>query len=128
GVEHSYLVYRRTKRYMPADEEELQMAIDDGVEFMELLAPVKLEDRKLLCKVMKLGDYDASGRRGVIATDEELEVPADTVIAAVGERVPTSLYEACGIRVNDRGRALVNDETGETNLPGIYVAGDGLGG
>ena len=128
GVEHSYLVYRRTKRYMPADEEELQMAIDDGVEFMELLAPVKLEDGKLLCKVMKLGDYDASGRRGVIATDEELEVPADTVIAAVGERVPTSFYEACGIRVNDRGRALVNDETGETNLPGIYVAGDGLGG
>ena len=48
GVEHAYLVYRRTKRYMPADEEELQMAIDDGVEFMELLAPVKLEDGKAL--------------------------------------------------------------------------------
>ena len=128
GVEHAYLVYRRTKRYMPADEEELQMAVDDGVEFMELLAPVKLSGGKLICKVMKLGDYDASGRRGVVATDEEREVPADTVIAAVGERVPTSFYEACGIHVNDRGRALVNEETGETNLPGVYVAGDGLGG
>ena len=128
GVEHAYLVYRRTKRYMPADEEELVMAVDDGVEFMELLAPVKLEDGKLLCRVMKLGDFDASGRRGVVETGEEREIPADTVIAAVGERVPTAFYEANGINVNERGRALVNEETCETNLAGVYVAGDGLGG
>ncbi len=128
GVEHAYLVYRRTKRYMPADEEELVMAVDDGVEFMELLAPVKQEDGKLLCKVMKLGDFDASGRRGVVEAGEEKEVPADTVIAAVGERVPTSFYEANGINVNERGRALVNEETCETNLAGVYVVGDGLGG
>lgn len=128
GVEHVYLVYRRTKRYMPADEEELEMAVEDGVEFMELLSPVKLEDGKLLCKVMKLGGYDASGRRGVAETEEEKEIPADTVIAAVGEKVPTGFYEANGIRVNDRGRALVNEETCETNLAGVYVVGDGLGG
>ena len=128
GVEHSYLVYRRTKRYMPADEEELVMAVDDGVEFKELLAPVKLENGKLLCKVMELGDFDASGRRGVVETDEEIEIPADTVIAAVGERVPSALYQANGINVNDRGRAIVNDETCETNLQGVYVVGDGLGG
>ncbi|HJC37961.1 MAG TPA: FAD-dependent oxidoreductase, partial [Candidatus Mediterraneibacter faecigallinarum] len=128
GVEHAYLVYRRTKRYMPADEEELVMAVEDGVEFMELLAPVKLEDGKLLCKVMKLGDYDASGRRGVVETGEEKEIPADTVIAAVGERVPAAFYKANGIAVNDRGRAIVNEETLETNLPGVYVVGDGLGG
>ena len=128
GVEHAYLVYRRTKRYMPADEEELEMAVEDGVEFMELLSPVKLEDGKLLCKVMKLGAFDASGRRGVVETDEEREIPADTVIAAVGERVPTAFYQANGISVNDRGRAIVNEETGETNLAGVYIAGDGLGG
>lgn len=128
GVEHSYLVYRRTKRYMPADEEELVMAVDDGVEFMELLAPARLEDGKLLCKVMKLGDFDASGRRGVVETAKEKEIPADTVIAAVGEKVPTGFYESLGIHVNDRGRAIVNEETCETNLPGVYVVGDGLGG
>ena len=88
GVEHAYLVYRRTKRYMPADEEELVMAVDDGVEFMELLAPVKLEGGRLVCRVMQLGDFDASGRRGVVETTEEKEIPADTVIAAVGEHVP----------------------------------------
>ena len=128
GVEHAYLVYRRTKRYMPADEEELVMAVEDGVEFMELLSPVKLENGTLLCKVMKLGDYDASGRRGVVETGEEKEIPADTVIAAVGERVPTAFYESCGIRVNDRGRAVVNEETCESSRAGVYIVGDGMGG
>lgn len=128
GVEHAYLVYRRTKRYMPADEEELLMAVEDGVEFMELLSPVKLEDGELLCDVMELGEIDASGRRGVVRTGETKKIPADTVIAAVGERVPTGFYEANGIAVNDRGRAIVNEETCETSIPGVYVVGDGLGG
>ena len=44
GVENVYLVYRRTKRFMPADAEELEMAIEDGVEFKELLSPVKVVD------------------------------------------------------------------------------------
>ncbi len=83
GVEHVYLVYRRTKRYMPADEEELLLAMEDGVEFKELLAPVKMENGTLICKKMILGEIDASGRRGVESTDEIVEIPADTVIAAV---------------------------------------------
>ena len=45
---------------MPADAEELEMAVEDGVEFCELLAPVRLEAGKLVCKEMKLGDLDAS--------------------------------------------------------------------
>lgn len=126
GVEHAYLVYRRTKRYMPADEEELVLAVEDGVEFMELLSPVKLEDKGLLCDVMKLGDFDSSGRRSVIPTGEQKVIPADTVIAAVGEKVPSAFYEANGIRVNERGRAFVNEETLETSVSGVYVIGDGL--
>ena len=53
---------------MPADEEELVMAIEVGVEFAELLAPVKLENGELICRKMQLGDYDASGRRSVVET------------------------------------------------------------
>lgn len=128
GVEHVYLVYRRTKRYMPADAEELEMAVEDGVEFKELLAPVKLEGGKLLCSVMKLSDVDASGRRGVSETGETMEVPADTVIAAVGEQVPTEFYTGFGINVSERGKALVNAETLETSQTGVYVVGDGLNG
>lgn len=128
GVETSSLVYRRTKRFMPADEEELIMALEDGVEFKELLAPVKLAGGVLTCRVMKLGDYDSSGRRGVVETEEIREVPADTVIVAVGESVPTEFYEANGINVNGRGKAMVNEETCETSQAGVYVVGDGLGG
>ena len=70
GVEHVYLVYRRTKRYMPADEEELLMAVEDGVEFKELLSPVLLEDGELVCKVMELSDPDKTGRRSVKSAQE----------------------------------------------------------
>lgn len=126
GVEKVSLVYRRTKRYMPADEEELLMTIEDGIEFAELLSPVKMENGQLICKKMKLGDIDASGRRGVVETDETVSVLADTVIAAVGEKVPGAFYEANGIQLNERGRVLINQETMETSVTGVYVAGDGV--
>lgn len=125
GVEHVYLVYRRTKRYMPADEHELQLAIEDGVEFRELLAPVRMESGVLVCSQMELGEPDASGRAGVKPAGITKEVPADTVIAAVGEKVPGDFYQANGINVDERGRALVSESL-ETNLPGVYVIGDGL--
>lgn len=126
GVEHAYLVYRRTRRYMPADEEELVMALEDGVEFMELLAPKALREGQLVCERMALGEPDASGRRGVVSTGEEVLVPADTVIAAVGEQVSDVYLKANGLHTSDRGYALVNPETLETNLKGIYVIGDNL--
>lgn len=128
GVENVYLVYRRTKRYMPADEEELVEAVEDGVVFKELLAPVSLEDGKLFCKVMKLGAMDASGRASVEETDETVEVPADSVIVAVGEKVPTEFYKANGINVDDRGRAKVDRATMAVSAEGVYLVGDAAGG
>lgn len=110
---------------MPADEHELLLAIEDGVEFKELLAPVKTEEGKLICKVTKLGERDASGRAGVVETDETVSIPADTVIAAVGEKVPTSYYQANGLNVDDRGRVKTS-QTLESSIKGVYVIGDGL--
>ena len=75
GVENVRLVYRRTKAQMPADEEELDFALADGVEFMELLAPVSLADGQLTCNVMRLGEPDASGRRAPEPTGETVTVP-----------------------------------------------------
>ena len=74
---------------------------------------------------MQLGAVDASGRAGVTETDETVSIPADTVIAAVGEKVPSDFYEANGIHVDERGRAKVSS-TLETNVEGVYVIGDGL--
>lgn len=126
GVEHVYLIYRRTRRYMPADEEELVMTLEDGVEFKELLSPVKLENGQLFCKVMQLSDYDVSGRRGVTETGETVWVPADTVIAAVGEKVPTDWYQANGLAVSEKGRLYVDEKTLKTSDDNVYAAGDGL--
>jgi len=125
GVKNAYLVYRRNRRYMPADEEELQMALDDGVIFKELLSPVTFKDGKLLCRVMKLGDADSSGRRSVVETDETAEVLADTVIASIGEKIDSSFYTKNGIEVTDKGFPKVNPETNETNLKNVFAAGDG---
>ena len=128
GVEHVYLVYRRTKRYMPAAEDELLEVLKEGVEFKELLSPVSLDGGRLLCKKMKLGQMDASGRAGVTETADVVEVPADTVIVAVGEKIDTDFYTANKIVVDERGKAKVNDKTLETSVSGVYVAGDGARG
>ena len=127
GKPHVRLVYRRTKRYMPADEEELQMALDDGVEFMELLAPVGLKDGVLTCDVCELGAPDSSGRRSPVKTGRQISIPADLVIAAVGERIDTALFEKIGAQIDDKGRPVV-DENMMTTVEGVYAAGDCAGG
>ena len=125
GVENVYLVYRRTKRYMPADQEELEEAIEEGVIFQELLAPFTHENGKLLCHRMLLSDIDASGRRSVKESDEVVEIPCDTVIASIGEKVDGSFYEKNGITVTDKGLPVLKKETNETSVAGVYAAGDG---
>ena len=115
GVEKVTLVYRRNRKYMPADLEELELAIEDGVEFMELAAPVKQAEGKLICNKMKLGDMDASGRRSPVETGETVEVDADCVIAAVGEKVDAELMAKYGIAEHKRGERRYGD---------VYVIGD----
>lgn len=124
GVENVRVVYRRSKRYMPADDEELQLCLQEGVEFCELLSPVSLADKTLTCKKMTLGAPDASGRRAPVETDEIVKLPCNLLVAAVGERVDQTLFTENGIAVNERGHALINPQTLETSLPGVYVLGD----
>ena len=123
GVKRVRLVYRRTAKYMPADEEELALAKEDGVEFRELLAPVAFENGALLCSVMKLGAPDASGRRSPVETGERISLPCDTLIAAVGEKVETALFLENGIALTERGR-VETDANLQTSRAHVYVIGD----
>ena len=123
GVRRVRLVYRRTARYMPADEEELALAKEDGVLFCELLAPVAFEDGALLCSVMRLGEPDASGRRAPVETGERVSLPCDTLIAAVGERIETGLFAENGVALNERGRVAA-DANLQTSRAHVYVIGD----
>ena len=123
GAKSSTLVYRRTKKYMPADAEELEMAIADGVEFLELVAPVEQKDGKLICEKMKLGDPDDKGRRKPVPTGEMVEIPCDTVVSAVGEKVESEVFTRNGITVDEKG---IPDF--KTNLEGVYAGGDAMRG
>lgn len=124
GVQNVRIVYRRTKRYMPADEEELIFAQEDGVELLELLSPAHLENNELTCDVMELGEADASGRRRPVATGKTQVVPATAVILAVGERVDTSVYTASGCELTEKGTPVLNGSY-ETTAAHVYAIGDG---
>ena len=110
---------------MPADEDELYEAIEDGVEFVELTNPISYSDGVLTCAVMELGAMDASGRASVTATDKTVDIPACSVIAAVGEKCDKNWYEANGINTDEKGRPKV-DENLQSSIPGVYIVGDGL--
>lgn len=118
GAASSTIVYRRTKKEMPADEHELKLAIDEGVNLVELAAPVAQENGKLKLEKMKLGEPDASGRRAPVATGEFFEIPCDLVISAVGEKVDSQLMADNGIEMEHKGPAF------KTNVENVWCAGD----
>lgn len=120
GVESVRIVYRRTKKEMPADEEELQLALAEGVELRELLAPQGVSDGQLTCEVMRLGEPDESGRRRPEGTGEMVQVPATAVICAVGEQIERGLYEGAGVELDRRGRPAGT----ATGVDHVWAAGD----
>ncbi len=123
GAASVTLVYRRTKRYMPADPQELELAMADGIRFLELAAPVKQADGKLVYEKMTLGAPDASGRRSPVPTGEYGELPCDLVISAVGEQIDPAPFAASGIELSAKGRPAFR-----TNLENVYAGGDALRG
>ncbi|MCL1856019.1 MAG: FAD-dependent oxidoreductase, partial [Clostridia bacterium] len=104
GVERVSLVYRRIRREMPAQAEELNLALLEGVEYHELLAPVAHENGQLLCDVTRLGTAGADGRPVPEATGERVGILADTVISAVGEQVDGEILVRNGVSMNREGR------------------------
>ena len=117
GVENVSIVYRRTKRYMPADAEELELALKDGVEFCELLAPTALRDGLLVCGQMELGAPDSSGRRSPVSTGKNITISADTVISAIGNPADRDII-GCA-----EGSTFVHISTAEKQ-PRVFVIGD----
>ena len=120
GVKNVSIIYRRTKRYMPADREELENALAEDVELLELLSPVSFQNGELKCQVMQLGEADESGRKRPLPVEGEFKtLKIDTVITAIGERVDKKILQKNGIDLSQ-----VNTETGETNLENVFIGGD----
>ncbi len=131
GAEHVYLIYRRSKKEMPAREEEIAHAEEEGIEFMLLTNPVRyIGDekgfvRRTECIKMKLGEEDASGRRRPIPIEgSEFTMEVDQVIVAIGTTPnPIIAKTTEGLKTGRHGIIEV-DENMQTSVKGVFAGGD----
>jgi len=120
------VLYRRTRKEMPADRDEVRAMIAEGATLLELAAPeaIRLENEKvraIACSRMRLGEPDASGRPRPIRIDgSEFELAVDSVIPAIGQEVALGFFPE---RVLE-----VDPVTSETQLPGVFAGGDAVRG
>ncbi|MBN2232772.1 MAG: FAD-dependent oxidoreductase, partial [Deltaproteobacteria bacterium] len=122
GVEQVFILYRRTEDQMPADREEYDNALADGVVFRPLLTPESCpEEGSLLCRVMTLGKPGPDGRPQPVPSDQTVLLEVDTVIAAVGETVDTAALQALGLPTRN---LLKDPATLETVTDRVYLGGD----
>ena len=129
GVEEVFIIYRRTEDEMPADREEYDRALEEGVIFKPLLLPESFSKSGILkCCKMTLGAPDSSGRRRPIPIEETEEIAIDTVISAIGEYTDPKFLTAHGLKIGKDSRPDVDLETLETNLKNVFIGGDALRG
>lgn len=135
GAEHVYIVYRRSEAEMPARLEEVHHAKEEGIEFLTLNNPVKInggEDgrvKSMECIRMELGEPDESGRRRPVPVEgSNYELDVDTVIMALGTSPnPLIRTTTSGLDANKWGCLIVNEEM-LTTKEGVYAGGDAVTG
>jgi len=124
GAKSVSIVYRRSREEMPAQDIEIQEAMEEGVEFLFLMAPKTVVGTErveaLECEKMVLGEPDASGRRKPIPTGEIVRLEVDTVIAAIGQQIR---FEGLPETIHN-GKQMIVDDNYATPLPGVFVCGD----
>jgi putative selenate reductase YgfK subunit len=130
-VDEVHLVYRRTRREMPANPKEIREAEEEGTIIDLLLSPIRIHGQNgrvsgLECIKNRLSETDATGRRRPVPLEgTEQVLPADTVISAIGQEVDTSSLKGIDeLGLTENRLVIVNPETGETSIPGIFAGGD----
>lgn len=130
-----HIVYRRSRREMPASPWEVDAAEEEGVKISYLAAPVRIlgENGRVTgmeCVRMELGKLDASGRRRPVPVEgSEFLVEADVIIPSISQRPDISfLSEDHGLEISRWESFVVNSATGATNVPGIFAGGDDVTG
>jgi glutamate synthase (NADPH/NADH) small chain len=132
GAKNVYLVYRRSKKEMPARVEEVHHAEEEGIEFHLLTNPIiyhgddESRVNAVECQKMELGEPDASGRRRpVVIKGSEFTLPVDTVIVSIGNGAnPLVPSTTPGLDTNKWGNILADQETGKTSKKGVFAGGD----
>jgi heterodisulfide reductase subunit A len=135
GTHKITVVYRRSRDEMPAYAEEVQGAIEEGIEFSYLTTPVRYLAHSgkvvgLECVRTELGAPDESGRRRPVPLEgSEFLISCDAVIPAIGQRVDTSWADqAPELKWTRRGTLAVDPDTMQTSLPRVFAAGDAVSG
>jgi glutamate synthase (NADPH/NADH) small chain len=132
GAEKVTVVYRRSRRESPARIEELEHAIEEGIEFLWLTNPVEIVGDSsgwvtgMRVQKMELGEPDASGRRRPVAVEgSEFLLDVDTVIYALGTTAnPIIKQTTPGLNVNKWNYIEIDERTGMTSIPGLFAGGD----
>jgi glutamate synthase (NADPH/NADH) small chain len=132
GAENGYIVYRRSKKEMPARIEEIHHAEEEGVQFHFLTTPVKYIGNDdgwvtaMECIKMELGQPDASGRRRPVPIEgSNFIMEVDTVVVAIGNSSnPLVPQTTSGLEVNKWGNIIADPETGQTSRKGVWAGGD----
>lgn len=127
GADEVSILYRRAREQMPAWDEEIDAALEEGVQLETLAAPVKIEqadDRLVLtCVRMELGEPDASGRRRPVPVEgSEFTMEVDDIIAAIGQNVDASMVS--GLELTDWRSIQADERTGQTSIEGVFAGGD----
>jgi len=128
------VVYRRERKDMPAIPEEIEAAEHEGVKVAYLAAPHRIvgdkagQVRALEAVVTKPGEFDTSGRRRPVPTDEVIRIECDTVILAVGEKVDPDFCRASGLTLKEDGTIVVDRYSLETSRERFYAGGDLIAG
>jgi heterodisulfide reductase subunit A-like polyferredoxin len=135
GSREVTIVYRRTRAEMPANEWEIDEALEEGVRLEILTQPVAVLADKgqvsaIRCVRMRLGEPDESGRRRPIPMeDSEFDIPCDTMVAAVAQAPEISFLDPQhGLAITRWGTFRVDPQTLETNRNGIFAGGDAAAG
>ena len=131
GAKKVTVLYRRTRDAMPAYAEEVKDALDEGIELMELVSPVRFVGGKngrvaqIECVMMQLGAFGSDGRRKSVPIDgSNFFIEVDSVIPAVSQYSDLPFISKKEIGVTPWGTFIIDNDTMMTTMPGVFAGGD----
>jgi glutamate synthase (NADPH/NADH) small chain len=131
GADSVKMLYRRSAEEMPARDEEIEHAIEEGVEIRYLVAPTSFNGdegwlKSVTIQEMQLGEPDDDGRARPEPIEDAFEtIDADVVIVAIGNAPnPVLMRTTPNLRTTRWGTIAANEDTGETSIPGVFAGGD----
>jgi len=136
GADDVYIIYRRSEAEMPARNEEIEHAKEEGIEFHLLINPTQIHGSEqgdvtgMRLQKMELGEPDDSGRRRPVPIEgSEYDLELDAVVVAIGQSPNPLMREATpGLKTQSWGGIITDEATGATSIPGVYAGGDAVTG